>query len=152
MIGGYMSFIKIRGKKFTLAEYLTEYEIAWLIKKNIIAKKIKMRTEFTGTGIKIRTVYIGRFRTNERKGKLSQTYFCQTKEGFYLSLDHGSPKIGFYGDYKKARNWIFFKRKEYVEGYKDVPGLEENSNHFINSDESDFEKDLWDLYYERTSL
>ena len=38
MIGGYMSFIKIRGKKFTLAEYLTEDEIAWLIKKNIIAK------------------------------------------------------------------------------------------------------------------
>ena len=111
-----------------------------------------MRMEETSGGIRIRTTFIGKFKTNERKEDSSQTYFCQSKQGFYLSLDHGHPKPGIYGVHKNARNGIFGKREEYNEGYKDVPDLSENIDHFMNSEESQYDTDLWDLYYNKTSL
>ena len=147
-----MPYVIIKNRKFMLNEYLSQDEIEWLVDNGIVRNKPKMRLERTSGGIRIKTAYIGKFKANERKENASQTYFCQSKQGFYLSLDHGYPKPGIYGSYKKAKNGIFGSREEYSEGFKDVPGLRENIDHFMDSEESQYESDLWNLYYDKTSL
>lgn len=151
-LGVLMSYVSINGRKFALVEYLTEDQINWLIENKIIPEKPKMRIEEANGVIRIKTAYIGKFKTNERTEDASQVYFCESNQGFYLSLDHGYPKPGVYGVYRKAKKGIFGNREEYMEGYKDVPGLDENIDHFIKSDESQYDADLWELYYDKTSL
>ena len=141
-----MGYVLIRGKKFELNKYLNDDELEF-IKENVLPKFYIMRKEQTIGGIKIKTIYIGNYKTNERREDKSQVYLCQSKQGYYLSLDHGYAKPGLYGKVKTKNGKIL-----YNEGYKDVPELENYIDYFINSEDSQFDRDMWETFYDKVSL
>ena len=148
-----MNYAQINKEKYPLVVYLSEQETKKII--NLFGAN-KMHYEYLPVGIRIKTKYIGKFNVDERESKSSQLYLCQSKKGYYLSLDHGHPHPGCYGKYDSGKN-IFGKkvREEYCEGYKDIPGLEDYKKYYLatctnNSDDSDIS--LWHFFFEESSL
>jgi hypothetical protein len=148
-----MSYVKINNKQYPLVKYLDGEQLEEII---TMFKTNKMHYDHIPQGILIKTKYIGNFKTDERKLNPAQVYLCQSKKGYYLSLDHGYPSPKYYGKYDNGKN-IFGKkvREEYYEGYKDLPGLEEYGKYYIamgskNPDESDIS--LWQFFFNESSL
>ena len=147
-----MNYVKIGNKKYPLVDYLNKENLEEILKK---FNSNKMHYEYIPEAIKIKTKYIGNFKADGRTSKTSQVYLCQSKKGYYLSLDHGFPKPGFYGKYDSGKN-IFGKkiREEYSEGFKDLPELEYYLTYFLNIDMnvSDENSMIWEVFVKQTSF
>ncbi len=141
-----MGYVLIKGKKFELKKYLNNDELEFL-KENVLPKFFIMRKEQTIGGITIKTLYIGNYKTDERRENKSRIHLCQTKKGYYLSLDHGYAKPGLYGKLKMKGEKVL-----YNEGYKDVPGIDKYIDYFLNGDEDQFNEDMWERFYDEVSF